>query len=225
MRTVFGLFTATVVCCLLFAGAPRAAALSSSVQKAYSGISTMRAEFSQTLVHKESGSREQRGGVLMFKKPLLVRWETQTPAPELLLVGRDAIWNAFPDEEITYKYALALAEDSSSIIRVVTGQAKLDQDFDLEEGKEGGLLTVRLYPKEPTQAMVEALLWIDPQTYLLKKLRIYDFFGNENEIVFSKQTIGAVIDDAAFSYAPPQGFLVEDRSKDSGAALKKPLLQ
>jgi outer membrane lipoprotein carrier protein len=196
------------------------------LQKKYASISTMEADFTQLLVHKESGSREQRSGVLRFKKPLLVRWETQKPAPELLLVGADAIWNSFPEEEIAYKYALDLAQDSRSIIRVITGQARLDQDFFLEEeGVEKGLTTVRLYPKEPVQSMVEVLLWVDPKTDLIKKLRVYDFYGNENEISFAKQRIGVDMKDSLFRYAAPKNFLVEDRTKDPGAGPKKALLQ
>lgn len=198
--------------------------LAAGIQKAYAAIGSMRAEFTQRLSHKESGSIENRSGVLLFKKPLLVRWETKTPSAELLIVGADAIWNVFPDEELAYKYATAVAEDSGGIIRVVTGQARLDQDYDLEdEKKDGDLMTVRLYPKQPSQSLVEALLWVDPATYLIKKIKVYDFYGNENEIAFTGQAPGATLQDGSFVYTPPKDFLVEDRTKES--ALQKPLLQ
>lgn len=186
----------------------------------------MTANFTQTLVHKESGSKQKRTGILSFKKPLLVRWETRSPTPELLLVGKDAIWNAFPEEEIAYKYAIGLAQDSRSIVRVVTGQARLDQDFTVEEeGKDGQLVKLRLYPKEPSQAMVEALLWVDPSSYLIRKIRAYDFYGNENEISFSAHNPSARLSDSSFSYAPPKDFVIEDRTKDASAAPIKPLMQ
>ena len=141
-----------------------------SLQQKYDGIKSMKAEFTQLLVHKESGSKENRTGTLSFKKPLLVRWESKKPAPELLVVTDKEIWNVFPDEEVAYKYPLSMAQDSRSIVRVVTGQARLDQDFQIEEeGKESGLLKLRLFPKEPVQALVEAVLWIDPATVLRKK--------------------------------------------------------
>lgn len=226
MRDICKLVAAAVVFLMAAGGSASAASLAEQLQKKYEGIGAMRADFSQVLVHKESGSREQRSGVFTFKKPLLVRWETKKPSPELLLVGKNAIWNAFPDEEIAYKYALSLAEDSRSVIRVITGQARLDQDFDMEdEGREGGMITVRLYPKEATQSMVEVLLWVDPATNLIKKLRIYDFYGNENEITFARQEVDTRLPDSLFVYAPPKDFIVEDRTKDSGAAPRKSLLQ
>ena len=189
------------------------------VQAQYGAITSMRAEFTQTLVHRESGSREERNGVLSFAKPLLVRMETKTPSPELLLVGRDVIWNVFPEEEIAYKYALSLARDSRSIVQVMTGQASLDKDFFIENQKEeNGLLVLDLYPKEPTLAMVEARLWVAPKTNLIKKLRIFDFYGNENEMAFSRQEVNIAIPASQFTYTPPKNFVVEDRTKDAATA-------
>lgn len=212
------------VCLLLFPEFAQAASAAKRVEKAYAVIQGMRAEFSQTLFHKESGAKEERKGVLYFKKPLLVRWENTSPLPELLLVGKDAIWNVFPEDEMAHKYALSMAEDSRSLVRVITGQAQLAQDFDLEEeGTDKGFLTLRLYPKEAVQSMVEALLWIDKQSGLIKKLRVYDFYGNENEIVFTRQELDPPMKDALFTYTPPKEYIVEDRSKD--AAPQKPLLQ
>lgn len=211
----------------LFSGPAPAAPVKpivASLQKKYEGIASMRAEFTQVLLHKESGSRENRSGVLYFKKPLLVRWESKKPFPELLLVTNREIWNVFPDEEVAYKYPLSMAQDSRSIVRVVTGQARLDQDFQIEEeGREGGLIKLRLFPKEPVQALVEALLWIDPASNLIKKLRIYDFYGNENEITFISQDIGASVGDALFTFTPAKGMVIEDRTKGGGAP-QKPLM-
>jgi outer membrane lipoprotein carrier protein len=208
----------------LFPGISIAASVNSIVsglQKKYDDINSMQAEFTQLLTHKESGSKEMRSGTLFFKKPLLVRWESRKPSPELLLVTNKEIWNVFPDEKIVYKYSLTLALDSRSIVRVVTGQARLDQDFQVEEkGREGGLVKLHLFPKEPVHSLVEAILWIEPSNHLIKKLRIYDFYGNENEIVFVSQDVGVAVRDAFFSYVPEKGMVVEDRTKEDRAPQK-----
>jgi outer membrane lipoprotein carrier protein len=99
---------------------------------------------------------------------------------------------------------------------VVTGQARLDQDFSVEDdGKEDGLLRLRLHPLEPTQQMVEAGIWVDPASYFIKKAVIIDFFGNSNEVVFTKLTAKPKLDEKSFDFAPPKGVIVEDR-KTSG---------
>lgn len=203
---------------LLFAATATANYDSTRLEKKYEDMGSMQADFTQTLIHKESGARENRSGVIFFKKPLLVRWETKSPQPELLIVAKDSIWNAFPEEEIAYKYAVDIAQDSSSIIRVITGQARLAQDFFVEyESMDKGTAVLRLYPKEPTQSMVEAKIWIEMKTDLIKKLLIVDFYGNENEITFTRQKTGVKLQDSLFTYKAPADFIVEDRTKDTAA--------
>jgi outer membrane lipoprotein carrier protein len=194
-------------------------------QAAYKNLENMRASFAQTLLHKESGARETRSGTLLFQKPLLVRWETEEPASELLLVTSKEIWNVFPDEQAAYKYSLDLAQDARSVIRVITGQSSLDQDFDvLDGGREDGLIVLRLYPREPVQSLVEAVFWLDPGSGLIRRLRMYDFYGNENEIAFTRQETGISLPRDAFSYTPDKNVVVEDRSSADNL-MQKPLLQ
>lgn len=223
MLSIHKIFAAFVLCaaCGVVAGNAEAASVADRFRDKYATIDALRADFTQVLIHKESGSKEQRSGVISFKKPLLLRWETRSPDPELLIVGKEAVWNAFPDEEIAYKYSLDLARDSRSIAQVISGQVQLSEDFYVEDkGTENGALHLVLYPKEPAQSMVEARLWLAPDSLLIQKIRVYDFFGNENEISFSRHEPGASLPDKQFSYTPPGGWIVEDKTRDQGAAPK-----
>ena len=190
-------------------------AMVKEVQRVYGAMDAFQATFTQTLTHRESDSFEVRKGELQFKKPLFVRWETAKPHAELLLINRREIWNYLPDEKLAYRYPPDLAQDSHALLRVVTGQARLDQDFVLEEaGKEDGLLRLRLYPREPTQQMVEAGIWVDPAAYIIKKAVIIDFFGNGNEVVFNGFTSKLKLEEKRFDFSPPKGVVVEDRKKN-----------
>lgn len=194
-----------------------------AMQQRYAAMRSMRAEFIQTLTHKESGNVEERTGVLFFAKPLKVRWETKTPIPELLLITPEAVWNAFPDEDIAYKYPASLSE-SESIVRVITGQSALDKDFIVEnKGTENGLTRLALYPKNPTRSMTEAELGVDAKSGLIHSARIIDFYNNTNDIVFTRQDMAANLPDSAFVFTPPKGMKVEDRTK--GGPVSKSLMQ
>lgn len=185
------------------------------IQKRYDAVTTLKAAFTQKLLHRESGSTETRNGTLLFRKPLLVRWETGGKNPEVLVISAQDIWNFLPDEELAYRYPLDLVQDSKSIIKVITGQAKLDQDFNVvEEGQEEGLSRLHLYPKEPVQQLTEAILWVDPQENLIRRVRVYDFYGNENEIDFTSLEANAPVADKSFSFTPPKGTEVQDRMKE-----------
>lgn len=181
------------------------------IRKRYDSLQNFTATFEQTLTHKESGSVEKRKGTLRFKKPLLIRWETEAPTPETLVVTEKEIWDYLPDEELAYRYPPDLVQDSRSIIQVLTGQSALDRDFDLaEEGKEGGLRKVRLYPKDPSPQMVEALIWVE-NDYLIRRADIIDFYGNHNDVRFVDFKSNSGVPASVFSFTPPKGVEVEDR--------------
>lgn len=194
-----------------------------AVQKRYAALKSMRAEFTQVLTHKESGGTEHRAGVLYFAKPLLVRWETKSPVPELLLVTPEAVWNVFPDEDMAYKYPPELSAESAGILRVVTGQGDWTKDFDIENmGTEKGVARLVLYPKDPTPSMTEAELLVDVKTGRITYVGITDFYYNRNDITFTSQERDPEIKNM-FTFTPPKGMKVEDRTK-SGVQ-SSPLLQ
>ena len=194
-----------------------------AVQKRYAAMQSMKAEFTQVLTHKESGGKENRAGVLYFAKPLLVRWETKSPIPELLLVTPEAVWNVFPDEDMAYKYPAELSAESGGIVRVVTGQGDWSKEFDIEnKGAEKGMTRLILYPKNPTQSMTEAELLVETKTGRITYAGITDFYYNRNDLTFTTQEIDPDIKNI-FTFTPAKGMKVEDRTK-SGVQ-SKPLLQ
>lgn len=162
---------ATLFCVLLCASALAFASdLTGRIQQRYATLNSFSASFEQTLTHKESGSVEKRQGTLLFQKPLLIRWQTAKPHAETLVVTNKEIWDYLPDEEVAYRYPPSLAQDSRSIIQVITGQAVLTKDFEVkDEGLEQGLAKLRLYPKEPAPQMVEALIWVDPASGYIRR--------------------------------------------------------
>lgn len=187
-------------------------ALLGKIQNAYGQIDSFSADFSQTLTHKESGAVEKRKGKLEFQKPLLIRWQTAKPHPETLIVNSREIWDYLPDEEIAYRYSPEMAQDSRSIIQVLTGQAKLNKDFDVKnDGKENGLSRLILYPRDPGPQMVEARIWVDPASGAIQRAKVIDFYGNSNDVAFDSFRPGAKIPAAQFSFKPPKGVEVEDR--------------
>ena len=210
------IFATLLGMCLLLAGMPStvaaADAMLTDIQRTYDAMQRFNGEFTQELQHLESGGVERRQGVLTFEKPLRIRWETAEPFTELLLATDNDVWDYLPDEEVAYRYGLDVVKDSSSILKVITGQSRLDTDFDVErEADRDGLAVYRLYPKNPTTQLVEAVLQFDPSTKLLRQAEIVDFYGNTNRITFTRMTPNAKIPAGTFQFTPPEGISVEDR--------------
>ena len=212
-----------IALCLFFLMAPAAhaapadvAAVASKVQAAYADMQSFSANFTQELLQRDSGMVQKRSGTIAFQRPMLVRWETAAPHAELLMVTDKEIWNYLPDEELAYRYSRALAEDSRSLIQVITGQSALTRDFDVEPSEEpvkDGLIHLLLFPKEPSTEMTEAQLWIDPSTSLIRKAMVMDFYGNTNTVELNGLKKNASIPASAFSFTPPKGTDVEDHTE------------
>ena len=187
------LFACAAALLLISAGASHAAApaITGEMQKKYESMQSFTAEFTQRLVHQESGSEETRQGTLAFQKPLRVRWETKAPHAELLVITDKDVWDYLPDEELAYQY-------SPEVV-------------------------LRLYPKDPSPQLVEALLWVDKGTKLIKKAQILDFYGNTNEVALTSLTPDASIKAGTFQFTPPQGITVENLMNQD--APERPLLQ
>lgn len=195
-----------------------------ALQKKYESLKTFRAIFTQRLLHQESDSEEIRKGTLLFQKPLNIRWETEKPYPELLVVSADTVWDYLPDEELAYCYSPDVVKDSRSVIQVITGQTRLDKDFTVQSEKDdNGLAVLRLYPKDPTPQLVEAILWINKESKLITKVQIMDFYGNTNEIHFTTITPNIPLQSSIFSFTPPEGTTVENLKNQ--ATPERPLLQ
>lgn len=213
----------------LFAQSASAADISATVKKmqaAYAAMQSFRADFSQQLLQRESGMTEERHGVILFQKPLHVRWETAAPHAELLMVTDREIWNYLPDEELAYRYSRALAEDSRSLIQVITGQSALSRDFDVESAQseeDGKLIHLLLYPKEPTTELTEAQLWLDPESALIRRAMVMDFYGNTNTIELKNLTPDVAVSDKDFRFTPPAGTEVEDHV-EADHPVSRPLL-
>ncbi|SIN78561.1 outer membrane lipoprotein chaperone LolA [Halodesulfovibrio marinisediminis] len=198
-------------CCLLFTFASTANAGLEILTKTYGNAQTVTADFVQTLIHKDSGGKEVRTGNFVIKRPELVRWVTSKPFNELLIVNKDAVWNYLEDEEVVYKYPRDVAEESQNALSFLLGDAKVDNNFYVEDGETKGKYL--LFPKEPTANLTEAELWLDESSGIITRLRIIDFYGNVNDITFKNVQFNKSINNLVFNFTPPNGVEVEDNTK------------
>jgi outer membrane lipoprotein carrier protein len=202
------------------AAAPDAVA---ALEKKVRSYTSFKADFVQTLTHRQSGTTETRQGSIIFRKPDSLRWETVHPSRELIVVTDSAVWNYIPDEEVAYKYPLDILKDSDTIMRFITGRANLDSDFEIEVEEEQGSTRIHLYPYHPQQTLTEAVLWVDTQSGELKKVAVTDFYGNENMLEFSDMQFDIESGTGSFSFSPPAGTDIEDRTSDK--VMEKKLFQ
>lgn len=208
----------TVICLLAMAVPARAQDLATTIQKQYDSLQGFTADFMQQLKNAASGEVETRTGRISFKQPGLIRWETETPEKELLLVGPDVVWDYFPEEKTAMKYKASAVLSSKSLLRFISGKANLKEDFVIEpQGTEEDLLKLKLIPKEAEPSLVLAYIWVDPTDSLLRSVLILDFYGNANKLGLDNLQLNPKLDDALFAFTPPAGVTVKDNTADTEA--------
>jgi outer membrane lipoprotein carrier protein len=217
--------TKTILACLvavLTAIPAHGADLVDAVQKKYESLSGFTADFNQDLKNSSSGEGEKRSGTIAFKKPSLVRWETVSPEKELLLVGKDVVWDYFEDDREAYRYPVEEIINSKTMLKFLTGKANLREDFHVFEEKDpeaAGLTRFKLVPKEPEPGLVMAHVWIDPATQMIMRLSIQDFYANTNDLTLKNLRIETGLPDSLFVFTPAKGVSVHDNTGADGRNL------
>lgn len=183
------------------------------IQKQYESTNSFTCSFEQKLTNAASGETQHREGTIAFRQPQLIRWETTEPEKELLLVGEDAVWNYFAEEEVAYKYRVDQIFQSKTMLRFISGAANLKEDFKVvNQGTDSGWEKIKLIPKKPEPGLVLAYLWIESESALLRQVLIVDFFGNGNQLTLNDLILNVELDASQFTFVPPEGVEVLDNT-------------
>ncbi|WP_027178738.1 outer membrane lipoprotein chaperone LolA [Maridesulfovibrio bastinii] len=190
--------------------------LTSKIQNKYDSIQSFSADFIQTLTTAASGEQEIRKGSILFKQPSLLRWDTVSPEKELLMVGKSYVWDYYPEDQLAMKYHAEQVFNSKTMIKFISGQANLAEDFVIEnQGDDHGLIKLKLIPKEPEPGLVLGYVWVDSESSMLMKVLSVDFYGNGNEVDLSNINLEPKVSDSDFEFTPPEGVNIEDNTADN----------
>lgn len=199
---------------LIFAVNASAADVADKVQSKYETITSLEAEVEQIQTTAATGQEEKRTGKIYYKEPEMVRWVTESPEKEILIVGPEVVWDYFPGESTAYKYPVQEILSSKTMIRFISGKANLKEDFEIErQGREHGLLKLKLIPEEPELNLVLAYLWVNDEDWLVKRVLVVDYWGNGNELRLSGIEINQGVEEGLFEFSPPENVLIQDNTK------------
>ena len=185
--------------------------LTDQIQKRYDTLQSFRGFFLQKLTNASSREVQERLGTITFVRPRFIRWETTSPEQELLIIGKDTVWEYFPEEETVYRYSVEQVLSSKTMIRFLSGEANLKEDFTVKDlGMDGEYRHLKLVPKEPEPNLVEGEVWVRPGQDMLEKIKLLDFFGNVNELELSGLELDVPVDPKEFTLVPPKGTEIVD---------------
>ncbi len=185
------------------------------IQQQYETLHSFQADIVQELTNAASGETRTRRGSIAFRSPGHVRWETTEPEPELIVVGDGPVWDYFADEETAYTYPREQVMGGKTMLRFLSGQARLDQDFWVTEDRKPGqaLIHLELVPKEPEPNLVKAEAWVTDEMAMLTRVKLVDFFGNVNDVRLENLLLNPDMSDALFVFTPPKGTEILDNTQ------------
>jgi outer membrane lipoprotein carrier protein len=194
----------------------RESELTAAIQKQYQTIESFRTQFTQKLINASSKDSEEREGWIAYRRPRRIHWETESPEREVLILNRDFVWDYYPEENVAYRYSLRQMFDSKTMLRFISGDVDLAQEFNvtrMDSGSaEGTLIRLKLMPKNPDPSLVQAELRVDPEDMLIRRIKLIDFFGNQNILRFENFQRNCQPDPDLFVLDPPEETRVVDRA-------------
>ncbi len=179
---------------------PAAAALAAKVQGYYERTRDLEAKFTQTYTYAGFGRRQVSSGTLKVKKPGMMRWDYEKPAPKTIAVKGSRLVQYEPEENQAYVDEKFDASAMSAAVTFLLGKGDLAKEFDLSTDDTGRLV---LTPKAP-DPRVESIALTVADDGAVTATRVVDGSGNVNELKFSAVKRNPGLPDSAFEVKLPK---------------------
>ena len=180
------------------------------LEAAYSRVTDLRAEFTQTAFNKSLNQTIPAQGTVYLKKGGRLRWEYTEPTPQEIVSDGRKLWVYTPalNQVNVGDAPEALAGPAGSFL---AGLGRLRAEFDVRflnpaQPKDGGgNLLLDLTPKQPLPTLARLILAVDAKTWELRSAVVYDQFENTVTMRFAKVAINSSLPDQLFTFVTPKG--------------------
>jgi len=183
---------------------------SSELQALLTPISTLEANFSQTVKSEQGRVLQQLSGKVWLKKPAKFRWEVRGKEPRIIVADGKTVWDFDQDlEQVTVQQLTA--EQIRAPIFFLTGDVNtLDRDFKIVQLplKNKTCLSnsnacFQLKPKKGEGSFQWIRIGFKNKT--LNEMELLDQLGQYSQFLFSDLKLNGKIVDAKFMFTPPKG--------------------
>jgi len=186
-------------------------ALVDRMQSFYEKIQDFTATFKQDYTYKIARRTQTSTGKVTFKKPGMMRWEYESPAPKTFVLAGDRAYTYDPAAMLLTKAAFDQSQLSASVT-FLFGTGKLEKEFSISRvdcSKCAGTL-LELVPLKPDPRFKKVRLEVDPKTAQVLRSIVFDPDGSENAITFSNLKTNVGVTKDVFVLNAPAGTQVQD---------------
>lgn len=185
----------------------RAADATTALDRFLDGLTTWRADFTQTVVDSRSRKLGDGKGRLLIARPGRFRWEMApkegSEGGQLLLADGRNLWFLDRDlEQVTVKPLGGALAQSPAMLLSGTGDVRAAFDV-ASDGRGEGLEWVRVRPKQTDGDFKQARLGFKANA--LERMELEDRLGQKTTLRFSAATRNAVVPADELKFVPPAG--------------------
>lgn len=182
------------------------AQVAEKLQKKYESLRSFIAEFEQIFHSRSVELRES--GVVMMEKPGRMYWEYRNPTRKFFVADGNRTYFYVPrDNQLVVSKLTPSA--SGSPLMFLLGSGDLRRDFTVEYAEEREedprAIRLKLTPRIPQAEFSYLILEVDTGSYLIRRLRIVEPIGNQNEYILYNLKENVRIPDRQFKLDVPSG--------------------
>lgn len=208
-RAVVIIVLATVMSRLLLAGEETAQEVLENVRRKYDSINDAQLKFWQKTTFEFSKLEQNIHGTLLLKKTNKYRIET---GDQTIVTNGVTVWSYTVSAKQVLIDHFKIDEHAISPEKVLTGAPTefLSTFLGKEKLGKAGVLVLKLVPNNDQSLVRTMKLWVDNNTWLIKKVEIDDVNGKQTEYLVTEMKMNIGLQDSDFTYQPPEGTEVVD---------------
>ena len=183
------------------------------IQAAYENTTDWKAEFEQVTRIEGFDSPITSRGMVYIKKPGKLRWDYLEPNQHQVLVNEQKLWIYTPEQKQVIVSPFAEISDSQLPLHLLSGVGLLDRDFTVQwtdptRPRPQNPPALTLIPKDPNTGLTKLLMEVDPATYFITRLTLFEANGNQSRFQFVRIQNDTGLKDRLFIFTPPKDVVV-----------------
>ena len=179
------------------------------VEQAFNALTSMRAEFRQSVTDSRGKQVESAEGTMSLARPGRFRWDYRVPEQIIVSDGVTVWFHDVDLEQVTIRAAADTVEGTPAML--LTGEGDLQSEFDVSDGGMAeGLAWSRLMPRRADGDFRELRLGFAGDE--LRRMTLLDRLGQTTEIEFERIERNPRLDASTFRFTPPPGVDVVGRA-------------
>ncbi len=196
-------YTLLLLLIFLFTNHAHAAAIN-SLKSFVNKTQTVRAEFSQVILDKNTRALQESKGTMLFERPGKFRWTYTHPYEQLIVGDGDRIW--FYDRDLNQVTVRKLdISIGSTPAALLAGSSTIEENFTLVEmGRQDQIEWLQATPINKESVYENIRIGFSPDG-LLKIMAIRDHFGQTTLLTFSALEKNPMLSNELFQFTPPNG--------------------